>query len=97
MVADDTAMKCRDPRSKPSADARAVRRRATQQCTDDRHIVVGQFDVVDLGGGSTVAVDDLPIEEAEPDVEIPSLDHDPAFVMIIRGMAATAATTVMTR
>src|SRR4051812_42069708 len=59
----------------------------------------GQLQVVDLARQSSVAVEDLPVEQAQTRVQASPWAHDycPALVTIIKGMAAADATRTMIR
>lgn len=62
---------------------------------------VGELQLVDLSHQSAVWVDDLSIKQVEGRVVSPARDvfahHCPAFVKIIKGIAASAAASTITR
>ncbi|MCP2263071.1 hypothetical protein APR03_000394 [Promicromonospora thailandica] len=56
-----------------------------------------QLQVVDGAHGLAVGVEHLPAEQVQPGVHDAFARHDPAPVAIMRGIAARAATTTITR
>ncbi len=79
---------------------------AAEQGGDHRELAVlvvgpiswkGDFDVVDIAGELPVTVDELAIEKLKGGVDDSCVHYAPALVANISGMAATAATTTMTR
>src|SRR2546423_4301329 len=81
--------------TQPAAQPPAEGLRADEQRRQVWRAVLAdrELHVVDLADVLPVPVEDLPVEQVEPDEE----DHPPAPVTIISGMAATAATTTTTR
>src|SRR4029079_2663447 len=63
-----------------------------QDAVDD-----GELDVVDVADGRVVDVDDLAVEQVQPEVEDARRGHWPAFVAIMSGIVTTDTTQSSTR
>jgi hypothetical protein len=62
------------------------------------HAVEGEFKIIDLADEASVGIDHLPVQQVQLKVQRPCLCHHcPALVQIISGIAATEATTMITR
>src|SRR4051812_2038613 len=85
-----------DPAAEAAGQPRAERLRARQQRGDVPGAVRAEpeFDVVHLAHHPAVRIDDLVVEQPQPQIEPLAIHHCPAAVRIIRGIAAAPATPI---